>query len=225
MPLRLWYVTRFHLWQLIDTEGDAHRLRTLTPRAPLFDESADTEQALVLKSGHVRIQKELPGMGLRTVEVVNPGEVVGLVNTRTERSGLEAAEVMDEAEAYVFPRRELMERAMRNPLPPSWAMIRATLQLRRVEIPAEKVLFRTIEARVAHVLRTIAERHPGSSDGSCRSIGPKLATWKLADLSQTNREVVRLMLDHWAGSGVVCWRGGRIVLTGEDALASLAEGA
>lgn len=225
MTTRLWYLTRYHFWPLIDDAGDSGRLVTFPARAPLFGEADPSERALILKSGHVRIRKELTELGVQTVEVVNPGEVVGVTRSDLPASSPESAETMDPVEAYAFTQAELAERAAIRPLPPSTATARSLLHIHRIEVPMDQMLFQPIETRLARTLRLLAERYPDSRDPSGRAIALKLPAWMLADLVESNRELVLLTLGEWLRGGILARTRGRLVIRDPDALQRAAAGA
>lgn len=225
MPMRLWYLTRYHFWPLVDEEQDAPRLRVFHARSPLFDQTVGEERAIILKRGHVRIRSRLPELGLQTVEVVNPGEIVGLSQSQSAQEAEDIAEVMDEMEGYVFRPAELEERMARSPLPPSASTARSFLRIHRIEVPMSQMLFQTLETRLARVLQMLAESHPAPGNPGEQAIALKLPAWQLADLVESNRELVRLTLDRWEQKGTVSVRGGRIVLRDAEALRRVAAGA
>lgn len=225
MPMRLWYLTRYHFWPLVDEEQDSTRLRVFAARSPVFEPADCEERAIILKRGHVRIRSTLPELGLQTVEVVNPGEIVGLSNAQGATDAEDVAEVMDEMEGYVFRPAELKERMARSPLPPSASTARTLLRIHRIEVPMSEMLFQALETRLARVLQMLAEKHPAPARPGEQAIALKLPAWQLADLVESNRELVRLTLDRWEHQGTVSVRGGRIVLRDAEALRRVAAGA
>jgi CRP-like cAMP-binding protein len=199
----IWYLKFYPYRLLLTPEEEENQTLWLPPNTPW---EAPSDRAFIVTSGHMRIVRRLPNHSSLTVEVLNPGEVVGTFSVKRDGSdGTEQAIAMaDGCKGVLLDRNTLLRRAATWELPPITVRCLIGLSLTTLQTHPLHLLFRPLEARLASALLLIAQSSSIEGQGRFLVIPPPPPSLLvLSDLAGCNHELAYDVLSRWREQGIV----------------------
>lgn len=177
--------------------------------------------AYLIKEGHVRLLRAAEGREV-AVDLLGPGDVLGLTPILTEDSDADHAEVLDDVLFCRVPARILRELLEATPglalhFSKQQGLRRKTIELRLIDIA-----FCTVKVRIARLLAELAKRF-GEDHPKGRKIGLKLTQREIAEMVGSNREAANRATLGLVDAGAIEFEGKNIVIVNSDKLAHEAQ--
>ncbi|CEK19387.1 Crp/Fnr family transcriptional regulator [Chthonomonas calidirosea] len=221
----IWYLKFYPYQRLLTPEEEENQTLWLPPHTP-WEIPDDSAKAFIVTSGHMRIVRQMPNHTALTVEVLNPGEIVGTFSVKKDGSdGTEQAIAMaDGCKGVLLDRSTLLRRAATWELPPITVRCFIGLSLATLQTHPLHLLFRPLEARIASALLLIAQS--GSEEGQGRflvSPPPPPSLLVISDLAGCNHELAYEVLSRWREQGIVQRPYKWITILDKEALIEIAQ--
>jgi CRP-like cAMP-binding protein len=195
--------------RLLDgVEPDARRViiarslrRTFQPSQVLFRTGEPADRLFVLRKGRVRFGR-LSSTGRDVVMgILEPGDVFGLGSLLAEQMDyIGTAEALDRGEALVWSRDVIQRFAGQYPRLAGNALHVALLYVARFAERHERLLSRTAEQRLAHVLMRLGSR---GGVPSVSGIEVRIKNDQLASLADVSPFTASRLLKGWERHGAV----------------------
>lgn len=179
-------------------------------------------QALLIKEGHLRAIRRTPDGRSVGLDILGPGDVIGLTPILTEDGDADVAEAMEDVLLCRVPAsllREVLERCPGLALHFSKQM---GLRRRRVETRLVALAFCTVKVRLARLLIELAEKF-GKVEPLGRLIDLKLTHSEIADMIGSNREAANRAVLSLVDEGIVRFEGKRLCILDPHRLAAEAD--
>lgn len=217
-----WYLKDYPYTTLLEPDEDARARSCLAPGEPWNPaDHGDGECAFIITCGHLRIREDDDEQGPLTVEVLNPGEIIGVLADGMP-GALESVAAMDRCEGYWLTRTVLARRAATKKLPPIIVTRKTALRTWRFATHPSDLLFRSIQARLAGALIDSAERFPSPLVRGKRRLVVPLCGYHLADLAGASLEMTHRELKALETLGFIGRAGGKIAIHDASALRQVA---
>lgn len=190
-------------------------------RQMIFMADQRNEYVYLLSSGRVKLTRVSPTGREITITIVNPMEFFGEASLFD--SGAQygmTAEVLEDAEVYVFRRNELA--AAVGQCPDSLRELVTIQSARRIQAENRltELVFCDVPTRVARLLSRLAASHGRTAKGGSM-IRIKLTHHEIANLIGSTRETTTLVLNDFRKRGLIEIQGRRIIIVDHDALKGL----
>lgn len=192
------------------------RRRTFRRGTIIFHKDQTGDALYIVESGRVRIF--LPGEGGEelTVDLAEPGEVVGELALLDGGPRSASIEAVEDTVVHTLGREEFRAQLASSPQMAAPLIELLSSRLRQVTEYAESLAFLDIQARTAKVLLQMAERYGVHKDGI--EIDVDITQGDLAAMVGATRERVNRALAAFRSQGVLSLRGRRIVVIDADRL-------
>ena len=173
-----WYLKYLRFFQQLDAEAfhtfrRMSRVRTYTYHEPISTSTDTARFVYLVGRGRIKLARTLPKQETsgdqnqqnqdETIAVLEAGEMFGETGKATPESTVRA-EAMDELSVYVIRRESWIDFLKAHPLTQRIDYWRGW-QRKRLEVPLQKLVFRSVSARFAGLLLEFAEqgRHEAAS--------------------------------------------------------------
>lgn len=179
--------------------------------------STEAGQAYLIKEGHLRVLRTGPAGKIIALDVLQPGDVLGLTPVMTEDGDADQAECLEDVLFCRVPAKTLREILERSPkLALHYSKVLG-LRRRSVELRLVDIAFCTVPVRLARLLLELGNRF-GRAHPAGRLIHLKLTHQEIADMVGSNREAASRALTALQDAGAITYEGKRILI---QSLASL----
>lgn len=216
----------YSLYDLItDPRGDwvRHLTRVQYTKGKIIYQPGDTGKSLYLiHSGFVRIYRLSPEGREVTFALLGPGDIFGELAMISGNWQSAFAEVLEDVELSLLPRRVLEEMMRRQPEVAYNMMVRISERLHQAEDLIEDLVNRDVASRVARTLLQLADSFGRQSPHGV-VIDLRLPYQEIANMVGSTRETVTRAISHMQQNDWVRLEGGRLHLLDSDALAMLGE--
>lgn len=168
----------------------------------VFAPEDEADHVYVLASGKVKLAKVADDGKEVTIAVLQPGDVFGELSLFSGETHDTFAEVIEDATIYAIPRADFEGLLSSRPAL-SLALLSSIMErLRQAESQIEDLVFRSVPARVAHLILKLAQDHG--------HVGPKGITVRLrlthqdvANFVGATRETVTNVLNDLRADGLI----------------------
>lgn len=219
----IWYIRNLRFFPQLDEESMldlAARSKMFTTKRGDLLSVANTAagQALLVKEGHLRAIRKSPDGRSVGLDVLGPGDVIGVTPIMTEDADADLAEAMDDVLLCRVPAAMLREVLEKNPKLALHFCKQIGLRRRRIENRLLNVAFCTVKVRLARLLLEMRERY-------CRDglIDFKVTHSELADMIGSNREAANRAVMAMIDEGSILFEGKRIRIVNLKLLKDQAE--
>jgi CRP/FNR family transcriptional regulator len=218
----IWYIRNLNFFPQLNEESmelvamnshmvSAKRGEMLSVRNTL------TGHVYLLKQGHMRVVRHTDNFRAVAIDVLAPGDLVGLTPILTEDEDVDAAEALEDVLLCRLPAallREVLEHQPGLALHYSKLM---GLRRRRTELRLADIAFSTVKVRLARLIQDLASRFGQSVDDGTL-IRVKLTHQELADMIGSNREAANRAMSKLIDDGAIKFNGKHIVVSRAESL-------
>lgn len=180
------------------------------------------EAVFILVTGIVRLYRLSSEGGEFTLAFVRPGEVFGELSVIDDHPRESFAQAVAPSTALRLPRQLFTELMQTVPQLGYSVTRQIARQTNRIETRVEDLVFRSLDARLAHVLLMLDEDFGVLRQGR-RSIGLRLTQAELATLVGATRPAVNWAMMKLRKAGLIATENRHLVLPDPDALRRLAK--
>lgn len=180
-------------------------------------QSTASGHAYLVKEGHLRVVRSSPEGRAIALDILEPGDVIGITPVMTEDSDADSAEAMDDVLFCRLPASMLREALEKNPGLALHFSKRIGLRRRSVETRLMDIAFCTVKVRLARLLLELAERF-GETVSEGTLIRLKLTHQELGDMIGSNREAANRAVSALLDTGVVRFVGKQLEIINREAL-------
>lgn len=173
--------------------------------------STEAGHAYLVKEGHLRVIRVGTGGKAVSLDILEPGDVIGITPIVTEDGDADRAECLNEVLFCRMPTTKLREVLEKHP---SLALHFSKLMgLRRksVETRLIDIAFCTVKVRLARLLIELTSRF-GVCSESGTLINLKLTHQEAADMIGSNREAANRAMSQLIDAGAVTYSGKRVLV-------------
>lgn len=180
-------------------------------------QSTSAGYAYLVKEGHLRVVRSSPEGRALALDILEPGDVIGITPVMTEDSDADSAEAMDDVLFCRLPASMLREALEKNPGLALHFSKRIGLRRRSLETRLMDIAFCTVRVRLARLLLELGRRF-GESSGDQVLIKLKLTHQELGDMIGANREAANRAVSAFLDSGTVGFQGKHLLIKNRDSL-------
>lgn len=207
----IWYIRNLKFFPQLDEESmmDLASRSKMIPakRGDLITvRTTAAGYAYLVKEGHLRVMRTSPDGRSISLDILEPGDVIGLTPIMTEDSDADSAEAMDDVLFCRLPASMLREALEKNPGLALHYSKRVGIRKRSLETRLMDIAFCTVKVRIARLLLELMERFGNQVEGGVR-INLKLTHQEFGDLVGSNREAVNRSISSLIDSRVVRFSG------------------
>lgn len=225
---KLWYLSRINLFADMTPPEMAElaritRMEEATRYQAIYLPGDAADAIYLLKQGRVRISKLSPEGKQVSLVILEPGDIFGemaLVDEGAPRDTI--AEALEDTVLCLVRKEDFEALLRRHPK----VNLRVTKfigwRLRRVESKIEDMVFRSVPARLAHLLLQLAADY-GRPDGTGTLIGARFTHQDLAELINASRQTVTELLNRFQAEGIIHAAGRRLIVRDRARLRDLAD--
>lgn len=179
--------------------------------------STASGHAYLVKEGHLRVIRSSPEGRAIALDILSPGDVIGITPVMTEDSDADSAEALDDVLFCRLPAWMLREALEQNPGLALHFSKRVGLRRRQVETRLMDIAFCTVKVRLARLLLELAQRF-GEPSHQGTLINLKLTHQELGEMIGSNREAANRAVSALLDVGALRFIGKRLEIIKEDAL-------
>jgi CRP/FNR family cyclic AMP-dependent transcriptional regulator len=192
-------------------------------RGQVVFQKGDTGSSMMaVLSGRVRISAVNADGKEITLNVINPGEVLGEIALLDGQPRSADASAIEDTVLLVVERRNFLPFLTNNQQLASRLLAVLCEKLRSTSLALEQIALFDLEARLARlILKLAADYGRPSADGT--RIEMKLSQRDISNLVASSRESVNKQLAIWRDSGVLAIEDGRIIVRRSEDLEALVE--
>lgn len=184
--------------------------------------STEVGQAYLVKEGHLRVVRSGPRGKQISLDILQPGDVIGLTPVLTEDGDTDQVECLDDVLFCRIPAKILREVLEKTPgLALHFSKVMG-LRRHKLELRLIDIAFCTVPVRLARLLLELNLRF-GHSTPRGRLINLKLTHQEVADMIGSNREAANRAMAMLLDSGLVLFEGKKILILDLPALERAAE--
>ncbi len=180
-------------------------------------QSTSAGHAYLVKEGHLRVVRSSPEGRAISLDILEPGDVIGITPVLTEDSDADSAEAMDDVLFCRLPASMLRQALEDNPGLALHFSKRVGLRRRSVETRLMDIAFCTVKVRLSRLLLELADRFGEQAPQGTR-ITLKLTHQELGDMIGSNREAANRAASALLYSGAVRFVGKQIEIINQDLL-------
>ena len=224
-PSKLWYLKHIKLFaglsqaELQEMERIT-RMQEIKKKQPIYLPGDPANTVYLLKKGRVKIVSSAPSGKEVTFEILDSGEIFGLLETLDDSPRETLAEALDDALICAI-RREDFDRYLREHPDMTVKLTKLIgLRLRKIQNRVEDLVFRDVPARLAHLLLGLS-KSAGAPDGAGIRLQAKLTHQEMANLIGCSRETVSTILGQFREQGLIRIDGRTIIVLNPHRLSSL----
>ena len=177
----------------------------------IYQKGDNGSSMMAVLRGRVRVSSVSSEGKEVTLNVINPGEVVGEIALLDGQPRSADCTAVDDTLLLVVERRQFLPYLQANPDLALRVIAVLCAKLRRTSSALEELALFDLPGRLARVLLNLAQDY-GRPDGGGTRIDLKLSQRDLSNLVASSRESVNKLLRTWRESGAVDLQGGYIVL-------------
>lgn len=172
-------------------------------------QSTTSGHAYLVKEGHLRVIRSSPEGRAIALDILSPGDVIGITPVMTEDSDADSAEAMDDVLFCRLPASMLREALEQNPGLALHFSKRVGLRRRFVETRLMDIAFCTVKVRLARLLLELAQRF-GVPGHQSTLIDLKLTHQEIGDMIGSNREAANRAVSALLDAGALRFVGKRL---------------
>ena len=191
-------------------------------RAYIFAEGDAPAWFWLVRSGRVKIVRQLRSGKEVVLELLGPGEPFGGVAVLEDRPYPASAQAMEASTVIRIPPEPIVALAQRHPTIVREMSLMLGRRLRAAHDSVKSLAADPVEARLAARLIRMAESE-GTRDQRGLVLPFHLTRQTLADMSGTTVETTIRVLSRWLKKGLVSEEGGRLIVHSVEALRELEE--
>lgn len=224
-PSKLWYLKHIKLFSgLSQAElqemNRITRMQEIKKKQPIYLPGDPANTVYLLKKGRVKIASSSSSGKEVTFEILEAGEIFGLLETLDDSPRETLAEALDDALICAI-RREDFDRYLREHPDMTVKLTKLIgLRLRKIQNRVEDLVFRDVPARLAHLLLELSKTD-GSSDGPGIRLQAKLTHQEMANLIGCSRETVSTILGQFRDQRLIRIDGRSIIIMNPNGLSRL----
>ena len=162
--------------------------------------------AYLVKEGHLRMVRTSPDGKSISLDILEPGDVIGITPVMTEDSDADSAEALDDVLFCRLPASMLREALEKNPGLALHYSKRIGIRKRSLETRLMDIAFCTVKVRIARLLLELLDRFGEPIQDGVR-INLKLTHQEFGDLIGSNREAVNRAMSSLIDAKVVRFTG------------------
>jgi CRP/FNR family cyclic AMP-dependent transcriptional regulator len=206
----------------VDAILDFATERRLRRGQVVFQKGDTGSSMMAVLSGRVRISAVNADGKEITLNVINPGEVLGEIALLDGQPRSADASAIEDTVLLVVERRNFLPFLTNNQMLASRLLAVLCEKLRSTSLALEQIALFDLEARLARlILKLAADYGRRSADGT--RIEMKLSQRDISNLVASSRESVNKQLAIWRDSGVLAIEDGRIIVRRSEDLEALVE--
>ncbi len=195
---------------------EAKRGETVTVQSTLVG------HAYLVKEGHLRVLRSSPDGRAIAIDILEPGDVIGLTPIMTEDADADRAEAMDDVLFCRVPAAMLREVLEKNPTLSLHFSKRIGIRRRALETRLLGIAFCTVRVRTARLILELMDRF-GEKRSDCVRIGIRLSHQEMGELIGANREAVNRAMGSLIDDGGIRFVGKTLEVVNVDALRRAAD--
>lgn len=185
-------------------------------------QSTQLGHAYLVKEGHLRLVRHGAGGRMIALDLMGPGDLIGVTPILTEDGDADSAEALEDVLFCRVSARTLRDVLLENPSLSLHFSKLVGLRRRTVETRLLDIAFCTVRVRIARLILDLAERFGEQTDKGVR-IRLKLTHQELADMVGSNREAANRAVMALVDRGVIRFVGKHLAVSDPQALAQEAE--
>lgn len=222
---KLWYLKRIKLFSGLSQaelqEMDRiTRMQEIKKKQPIYLPGDPANTVYLLKKGRVKVASSASSGKEVTFEILEPGEIFGLLEVLDESPRETHAEALDDALICAI-RREDFDRYLREHPDLTVKVTKLIgLRLRKIQNRVEDLVFRDAPARLAHLLLELSKTDGAPAGGGIR-LQAKLTHQEMANLIGCSRETVSTILGQFRDRRLVQIDGRSIIVLNLHGLSRL----
>lgn len=167
--------------------------------------------AYLVKQGHLRVIRFGAGGKAVALDILQPGDVIGVTPVVTEDGDADQAECLDDVLFCRLPTAKLRGVLEKNPSLALHFSKMMGLRRRSVEMRLIDIAFCTVKVRLARLLIELASRF-GKATGTGVLIDLHLTHQEAADMIGSNREAANRAMSALIDNGAVTYSGKRVLI-------------
>ena len=222
---KLWYLKHTKLFaglsqdELQEMERIT-RMQEVKKKQPIYLQGDASTTVYLLKKGRVKIANSAPSGKEVTFEILEAGEIFGLLETLDDSPRETLAEALDDALICAI-RREDFDRYLREHPDMTVKLTKLIgLRLRKIQNRVEDLVFRDVPARLAHLLLELGKTI-GNPDATGIRLQARLTHQEMANLIGCSRETVSTILGQFRDQRLIRIDGRTIIVLNPHGLSSL----
>lgn len=173
--------------------------------------------AYLVKEGHLRVLRSSPDGRAISLDILEPGDVIGITPVMTEDSDADSAEAMEDVLFCRLPASMLRDALEKNPGLALHYSKRIGLRRKSLETRLMDIAFCTVKVRLARLLLELSNRF-GEPSGDRTLIKLKLTHQELGDMIGSNREAANRAVSALVDAGIVRFAGKNLEIISTEKL-------
>lgn len=223
---KLWYLKHIKLFSGLSPSEIQEmeritRMQEIKKKQPVYLPGDPANTVYLLKKGRVKIASSAPSGKEVTFEILEAGEIFGLLETLDDSPRETLAEALDDALICAI-RREDFDRYLREHPDMTVKLTKLIgLRLRKIQNRVEDLVFRDVPARLAHLLLELSKTD-GAPDEAGIRLQARLTHQEMANLIGCSRETVSTILGQFRDQSLIRIDGRSIMVLNPHGLSRLA---
>ncbi|MBI2411707.1 MAG: Crp/Fnr family transcriptional regulator [Deltaproteobacteria bacterium] len=214
---KLWYINTNKIFSGLSVKDKGEIASKLTElnvkkRGFVYNSGDRAETVYILKEGRIKITRFSEEGRELTVDILEPGDVLGELSLAGERERETDAVAMEDSFLCVIKRKDFEDFIGKMPGLSFTITKWMGLRLRRIENRFENMIFKDVRTRLVAVFRDLAQQHGVPADNGTK-IAIRLSHKDIAGLVGATRETVTLELNNLKRSGVILIDGKYFILS------------
>ena len=222
---KLWYLKHIKLFSGLNQDELQEmeritRMQEVKKKQPIYLQGDASTTVYLLKKGRVKIANSAPSGKEVTFEILEAGEIFGLLETLDDSPRETLAEALDDALICAI-RREDFDRYLHEHPDMTVKLTKLIgLRLRKIQNRVEDLVFRDVPARLAHLLLELSKTD-GAPDGAGIRLQARLTHQEMANLIGCSRETVSTILGQFRDQSLIKIDGRSIIIMNPNGLSRL----
>lgn len=218
----IWYIRNLRFFPQLDEislEEIASRSKMLTARRGdrITVKTTAAGYAYLVKEGHLRVMRTTGEGRSIALDILEPGDVIGITPIITEDADADSAEALDDVLFCRLPATKLREALEQNPGLALHFTKRFGLRKRTLETRLADIAFCTVKVRLARLLLELLDRF-GQPHAIGTVIKIRLTHQELGELVGANREAANRAAIGLVDQGILRFVGKQIAVIDREAL-------
>ncbi|OGP17054.1 MAG: hypothetical protein A2V21_311125 [Deltaproteobacteria bacterium GWC2_55_46] len=213
---KLWYINTNKIFSGLSEKEKGEIASKITElnvkkRGVVYSSGDRAETVYILKEGRIKVTRFSEEGRELTVDILEPGDVLGELSLAGERERETDAVAMEDSFLCVVKRKDFEDFIGKMPGLSFTITKWIGLRLRRIENRFENMLFKDVRTRLLAVFMDLAQKHGVSADNGIK-IAIRLSHKDIAGLVGATRETVTLELNNLKRNGDIMMDGKYFVL-------------
>jgi CRP-like cAMP-binding protein len=213
---KLWYVSTNKIFFDLpkadqDMMAEMMDMYNIKKKGFVYYEGDTSDTLYILKEGRIKITRLAEDGREMTMDIIEPGDIFGEMTLAGEIERETNAEALEDSFICTIKREEFESFLKMRPDLTLTITKWIGTRLRKIENRLEGVIFQDVRARLASLLKDLAEKY-GKDVDEGRKITIKLSHQELANLIGATRETVTLELNNMKKRGDVLLDGREFII-------------